>query len=515
MKKHYWAILIKLLFYFIWILIFLHLYKGLEELVNHDLIFWQIVIISLQLTFEVVMLSQINLLLYGIRVILLTSFSHPEFETLTTYPTIDIVIPTRRIETKTLELTLEGFKNQSYPQDQMKIYIADDTPELDRIKELTQLCEKYNVEHISKPENVRYKAGMLNLTLPYLESEFVAFFDHDQIPEENIINRFVQIFSTNGDIDFIQAKKAFRGLDNIFKIWSALLYALYFEVFERTKRLNDVVLFAGSTACFRRAAIDAVGGIPEDSFTEDNGLSVRLIMDGKRGYYYDNIGSIGTVPPTFRLQIAQLWRWSNGASHVLKNNFRTILFSRELKFNQKMDLIATFGISPLVVFIYVYGLSFIPLILSGVDSSRLVIYGVSSVILVPVFAAVAYTILASISISLAKSDGISEFKFNHLPGFLFIALGSNLLVIMSGLTGIFGLFGPNSKFGRWTRKVRINLISIIGLILGVIIEYYAIQWMNEGFSSASLMLILGLTLIPSFIITFIIPLSRKPNPLNS
>lgn len=508
MKKQQVALVIKILYYFIWVLILIHLYKGIEELVGKELEIWEIIIVSLQLTFEVIVLSQINLLLNSIRVVLINPLDHPDLTKLEEFPDIDIVIPTRRVVAATLEETLIGFKQQEYPEEKLHIYIADDTPEVDDILVLSKLAEKYNVNYISKPDNVRFKSGMLNLVLPQMNSKYIAFFDHDQIPVDNIIPKFIQIFNSKPHIDFIQSKKAFRKLDNLFKVWSALLYALYFEVFERSKQFNNVVLFAGSSGCFRRHAIDAVGGIPEDTFTEDNGLSVRLIMNGSRGYYYDQVGSIGTVPPTFPLQIAQLWRWSNGASHVMKNNFGKILSSPNLKFGQRMDIMATFGISPLVVFIYLYGFSFVPLVIAGVDSSRLVIFGISSVILVPLFAAITYTVLASVSISLAKSDGISEFKQSHLPGFLFIALASNLLVITSGLTGIFGKFGPNSKFGTWTREVHIRIISAVSLIIGVIIEIVAIPWFLDGFASASLLIILGLTMFPSFIVVYLLPRSR-------
>jgi cellulose synthase/poly-beta-1,6-N-acetylglucosamine synthase-like glycosyltransferase len=509
MNKQNQAQVIKILYYFVWILIIIHLYKGIEELFGKELKFWQITVISLQLTFEVIVLSQINLLLNSIRIVLVNPINHPELTEMEEFPEIDVVIPTRRVDPGIVEATLIGFQNQSYPRDKLHIYIADDTPESESIKELSELADKYQVNYISKPENVRFKSGMLNLVLPTINSEFIAFFDHDQIPAENIIVKFIQIFNAKPEIDFIQSKKVFRSLDNLFKVWSALLYALYFEVFERSKQFNDVVLFAGSTACFRRQAIDAVGGIPEDTFTEDNGLSVKLILNGSRGYYYDQIGSIGAVPPTFPLQIAQLWRWSNGASHVMKNNFHRLMSSKNINFGQKMDIMATFGISPLVVFIYIYGFSFIPLVTSGVDSSRLIFFGISSVIFVPLFAAITYTVLASVSISLAKSDGVSEFKLSHLPGFLFVALASNLLILTSGLSGIFGKLGPDSKFGVWTREVHIRIISSVSLIIGIIVMIFAVPWFLDGFASAGLLIILGLTMFPSFIVVFLIPRARE------
>ncbi|OLS25421.1 MAG: Cellulose synthase catalytic subunit [UDP-forming] [Candidatus Heimdallarchaeota archaeon LC_2] len=516
MNREQFSKIIKFLYVIIWIIILIHLYKGFGNLLHEDLEIWQIMLISFQLTFEVVVLAQINLLLLGICIVLVNPLDHSNIKKLTEFPIVDIVIPIRRVDIHILEDTLIGFSKQSYPVDKMNIYIADDTPEVDKIKNYQQLANKYKVNYISKPENKKYKSGMLNLILPELKSEYIAFFDFDQIPQTTIIEKFLEILQSRQEIDFVQAKKVFRNLDNIFKIWSALLYGLYFEVFERSKQFGEIVLFAGSTACFRRNSIDDVGGIPEHTFTEDNGLSVNLLMNGSKGYYYDKIGSIGNIPPTFSLQIAQLWRWSNGASHVLRLNIRKLLTSRKLPLAQRLDIIATLGISPLVVFIYIYGLSFIPLLVTGVDSSRLVIFNISSTILVPLFAAITYTILVGVAIVLAEDDNVSEFKLSHLPGFLFIALASNLLVIMSGLTGIFGKFGPNSKYGKWTRKVRIKSIAVFGIIIGVITEYFAIQWFKEGFASASLLIILGTTLFPSILLILFVPnLLKTEQPFDS
>ncbi len=516
MNKKRFAFLIKLLYVLIWIIIIIHLYKGMLDVTDDKLKIWQIIIISLQLSFEVLVLSQINLLLLGIRFVLIHPIDHSGIPKLSEFPFVDIVLPTRRVNINTLESTLIGFSEQSYPREKMKIYIADDTPEEEQIKKYKLLADKYKINYVSRPNNFKYKSGMLNLILPQLNSEYISFFDHDQIPQNTIIEKFIEILQFKPEIDFVQAKKVFRNLTDIFKVWSALLYALYFEVFERSKQFNDVVLFAGSTACFRRSAIDAVNGIPDDTFTEDNGLSVNLIMNGSKGYYYDEIGSIGTVPPTFPLQIAQLWRWSNGASHVLKINIKQLLTSRKIKFNQRMDVIATLGISPLVVFIYIYGLTFFPLIMTGVDSSRLAIYNISSTIVIPLFAAFTYAILVGVSVVLAENDGVSEFRLSHLPGFLFIALASNLLVITSGLSGIFGKFGPNSKHGTWTRKVKIKLIASLGVAFGMITEFYAFQWFNEGFSSAVILIMLGFTLFPSMLLILFVPnLLKSDEPFDS
>ncbi len=68
----------------------------------------------------------------------------------------------------------------------------------------------------------------------------------------------------------------------------------------------------GSTACFRREAIESVGGFPENTFTEDVALATKLLVNGRSGLFVNFYGSSGTVPNTFEEHISQLWRWSHG-----------------------------------------------------------------------------------------------------------------------------------------------------------------------------------------------------------
>ncbi|MHA2171968.1 MAG: glycosyltransferase [Candidatus Kariarchaeaceae archaeon] len=478
-------------------LLFLHIYSGLQNLIDSNYEVWQQFIIALQIIFEFIVFMQMAFIILGVAVALDESTLQLSSHQLDIYPDLDVYIPIRDVNPKKLEKTLIALKENDYPQEKLHIFLADDTPPGDLVQTYKQLAKHYGIQHIHEPSNILFKAGMLNLALKHGSSQFVSFFDYDQIPQQGILKHFIEVLTQYSDASFVQAKKSFHGLTNLAKVWSALLYTQYFEIFQRTKERSQTVLFAGSTACFRRADLEKVGGIPEDTFTEDNGLSVLLLLYGKHGKYSPRVGSIGSVPDNFSGQISQLWRWSHGASHVLRNYSIRILKSPDIRFSQKFDLIGTLGIAPIVVLVYIYSGSFILLIITGVDTSRILLMGISSLIFVPLITAVTYAIVATSSVWLSSTDKVSEFKFKHLPGFLLIALSSNVLVFSSGISGLLGLLGPRSKKGQWNRKIPIYTIGVIGCVLGLILEYLAFTWYLDGYKSALLLIVIGFTLIPS------------------
>jgi len=418
-----------------------------------------------------------------------------------TYPTLDVYIPIRRVKLETLEKTVKAMVAQDYPKDKLSIYVADDTPEKDRSDQYAELCEKYEVNYIYDPSNKLYKSGMLNIAIPQGNGRFIAFFDYDQIPLEGILRHMVEVLLAHPDRVFVQTKKKFRDLYNLSRVWSALLYVQFFEVMEKTRNKLKTVLFAGSTACFRRLAIEELGGIPEVTFTEDNELTTALLLEGKYGIFSDVYGSLGTVPYGFPAQVAQLWRWSHGGSHVLHKEFVNIVKSRELNWNQKFEIMSLLSVTPILVFTYLYVVTFIPLLIAGVDSPRFILFGVSTLFYIPL--GPAFTYLLMVIVALWRVQKVNpEFDIKQLPGFLIIALASNMLIMGSGILGIFGIWGPKSKHGKWTRYLPLKKIAIFTLILGIGSIYLSIMWLMQGLHSAIILLAIGISILPTFPVVF-------------
>ncbi len=506
-NNHYIAnVLIKIVLYIfisgIFILIFFHVKGSLIAIMDGNFKIWQILLIYFQLMVEIMVFFETILILFYIIKIISIDTQSVENGELTAYPDIDVYIPIRRVDINILEKTFLGLKQQDYPGN-IHIFVADDTPEKELSIKYRELCDKYSFTYIYDPSNTRYKAGMLNIVLPKGKSKYIAFFDYDQIPTPGIIKKFVNVLVSNPNVPFVQAKKSFIGLNNRTKVWSALLYLQFFEVYERSKDEIGTVMFAGSTAMFRRDAIESVGGIPETTFTEDNNLSIKLLLNGKHGKFLNIVGSIGTVPPNFRSQISQLWRWSHGGTHTLKVNFTSLIKSKKLNWSQKIDIISTLCITPLIAIVYLYTITFPILFISGVDSPRFMLYGISSIIFAPVALSIIYSLFAFVAIYLGKIDGEKEYRYSDLPSFFVIALSGNLLILYSGILGILGIWGPQSPKGKWTRSVPILKIAVFSFIIGIICIYYSIIWLISGFTGAILPLIIAITLLPTLPIVLI------------
>lgn len=482
-----------------------HVVVGLMKSQTMELLSWQKIVIYIQLAIEIFVFWQTSSMILNLSRSLNYDATTIVAKPLQDYPPIDVFVPIRRVDPNILEKTLNSLRYQEYPNGVVKIFIADDTPEMDLVGKYKELADKYGAVHLHDPSNTKYKAGMLNIAMKEAQSEYIAFFDYDQVPTPGILSHLVSILESNPDVSYVQAKKAFRDLYNLTRLWSALLYVQLFEVLEKFKHLQNTVMFAGSTACFRRQAIDMVGGLPEDTFTEDNGLTVRLLTKGHSGIFTSRTGSVGTVPYGFPAQISQLWRWSHGGVHVLRNQLSSVIRSRSMKMGQKLDTIATFSITITTVFIYLYTLSFIPLILTGIDSPRINFFGtngVSTLIYIALAPAFTYLLIAVFALYSIDSDEKSEFKLKNLVGFLIIALSSNILILQSGLAAILGVYGPNSRKGAWTRDVPIWRIASIGFIIGLMVEVASIIWMIQGYSSAIVLLLIGFTLLPTLPIVF-------------
>jgi cellulose synthase (UDP-forming) len=68
----------------------------------------------------------------------------------------------------------------------------------------------------------------------------------------------------------------------------------------------------GTNMVLRRAALDAVGGFPEDSVTEDFKLSIRLHEQGWRSVYVPEVLARGLGPEDMASYVSQQYRWARG-----------------------------------------------------------------------------------------------------------------------------------------------------------------------------------------------------------
>ncbi|MCK5305089.1 MAG: glycosyltransferase, partial [Candidatus Heimdallarchaeota archaeon] len=191
------------------------------------------------------------------------------------FPLVSVLVPIHYPNLDVLNDTLQSIRDSNYLQDKIQILIGDDTEKSPKYDEkISLLSEKHRAAYIYDRENYNFKAGMLNIMLKEVKADYVVFLDYDHKLTPNFLRKSISKFAEDKNIAFVQAKVNFRNIKSKLQIWEAVMYAQFFEVFERSKNRRKKVIFNGSTACFRKKVLDEVGGIPIATFTEDVDLTI-------------------------------------------------------------------------------------------------------------------------------------------------------------------------------------------------------------------------------------------------
>ncbi len=234
-------------------------------------------------------------------------------------PTVDILIATYNEPVEVLRNTVAAATSQKYPRDKYKVFICDDGSR----SEVQQLAEEYGAVWSVRKEHLHAKAGNLNNCLQhYASGELFVVLDADMIPKSTFLERTVGYFD-DPKMALVQAPQVFYNADpfqNNLQLYDSIPNEQDFfmrEVLTRRSIFN-AVLNVGSNAVFRRSAIEAIGGIPVGTITEDMATSMLLQARGWQTIFINETLAMGLSPTSFADYVVQRDRWCRGNIQVLK-----------------------------------------------------------------------------------------------------------------------------------------------------------------------------------------------------
>ncbi|KRK79197.1 glycosyltransferase family 2 protein [Companilactobacillus nodensis] len=250
------------------------------------------------------------------------------------YPDIDVLIATHNEPPDLLMKTINACTFMRYPdKNKVHIYVSDDANR----PEIKELAKKYHVNYMGIADNKDAKAGNYNYTLARTHSRLIATFDADMIPYSEFLLETVPYFVQNEKegqqedppkdwqpIGLVQTPQSFYNADifqyNLFSENSIPNEQDYFS--REVNVLNNAhgaAIYTGSNTVLSRAAIEAAGGFPTDTITEDFELSMRINAQG-----FKNISTIepmasGLTPVDFKSVMKQRIRWARGVIQSIYN----------------------------------------------------------------------------------------------------------------------------------------------------------------------------------------------------
>lgn len=229
-------------------------------------------------------------------------------------PSVDVFVPTYKEPDYIVRRTVIGCQAMAYPN--KTIYILDDT----RRPHIQQLATELGCEYITRPDNSHAKAGNLNNAIKHTNGELITIMDADFVPFRNFLNRTVGFFQ-DSQVDLIQTPQFFYnpdyqarnlGLENI------LPNDLenFFGYIQPSRDTANSVICCGTSYVVRRSSLEAVGGYYTRCCVEDFQTSIRILTNGGKLIYLNEILSMGESTRTFADFIDQRLRWLQGNLQV-------------------------------------------------------------------------------------------------------------------------------------------------------------------------------------------------------
>lgn len=236
----------------------------------------------------------------------------PERGTMPT-PFVSVIIPAYN-EEKVIVASVARVLASDYPR--MELIVADDGS-----KDATSPLVR---QHYGGDLRVRLmtlanggKASALNRALADAKGDIVIALDADTQFLPDTIPRLVRWFADPA-IGAVAGNARVGNRVNLITRWQAIEYVTAQNVERRAlDALGAITVVPGAVGAWRRSALDAVGGYPEDTLAEDQDLTIAIQRRGWRVAYDVTAVALTEAPETFRALGKQRYRWSFGTLQCL------------------------------------------------------------------------------------------------------------------------------------------------------------------------------------------------------
>ncbi len=221
-------------------------------------------------------------------------------------PAVDVLIPVYDEPIAVVEPTVTAARRLRGAE--TRIYVLDDKGR----DELAAMARRLGARYVRRKDHDGAKAGNLNHALRLSTSPLVAVFDCDHVPHPSFLNETMPRLD-DPNVAFVQTPQYYANHAThrmAAAAWSQ--QALFFGIIAQGKAGLRSMFCCGTNVLFRRAALEDVGGFPEESLTEDFLLSVRLQERGWDTAYVPRVLAQGLGPEDAASYVGQQRRWAKG-----------------------------------------------------------------------------------------------------------------------------------------------------------------------------------------------------------
>jgi cellulose synthase/poly-beta-1,6-N-acetylglucosamine synthase-like glycosyltransferase len=261
---------------------------------------------------------------------------------------IYVFIPTVNEGVSILRPTLEGIIAARdkylarYPHGKVTIVICNDgrvakVPDWEATealaKELNVSCITRTVPGGAKAGNIENARQQLNATT----NAFLVIFDADQVAKPDFLLKTIPPFS-DPRMGWVQTGQYYANLDNPVSRWADDQQSMFYNLLCPGKAALNSAFICGTNVVIRADALDQIGGLPQNSVTEDFAASIALHPTW-RSVYLTDVLATGLGPLDVPSFLKQQRRWAIGTLGIFRTHWRQIFLpsKKGLGFGQRVQ----------------------------------------------------------------------------------------------------------------------------------------------------------------------------------
>ncbi len=426
-------------------------------------------------------------------------------------PKVTIQLPIFN-EQYVVERLIDNICKLDYPKDKLQIHVLDDSTDetveitLAKVNEYKALG--FDIEQITRKDRVGYKAGALKEAMKFCDSEFVAIFDADFLPEPDFLKKTMPFFK-NDEIGVVQTRWGHINQNySLLTELQAFQLNVHFTVEQKGRYKGNYLLqFNGTAGIWRAKCIEEAGGWEADTLTEDLDLSYRAQLKGWEIIFLEDVLAPAELPAEMHGLKSQQFRWMKGGAETARKILPTI-WKSDLSMIEKFHASSHLLSSSVFLFIFIIGVFSVPLIyFIGKINFNMDILAVFMISLMSI--SIIYFV-ANVQTAWQGQSLIRKIiKFIFLfPVFLSLSMGLSLhnsIAVLQGYRGKksafirtpkFNIVSLQDKFNKG--KYRKTKISFATIMEGVLSIYFLLAVIAAVYTGTTSLIIYHLALSIGF-----------------
>ncbi|WP_141286970.1 glycosyltransferase family 2 protein, partial [Pseudonocardia saturnea] len=192
------------------------------------------------------------------------------------------------------------------------VYVLDDG----RSVAVRELAAELGAEYVAREDNAHAKAGNINHALSVTDGELFVILDADFVARRDFLFETVPFFA-DPTVAFVQTPQTYGNLGGLISRGAGYMQTVFYKFTQPGKNRFNAAFCVGTNVVFRRTAVNEIGGIWQESKSEDVWTSMKLHERGWRSVYIGLELAVGHTPETIETYTKQQLRWATGGFEIL------------------------------------------------------------------------------------------------------------------------------------------------------------------------------------------------------